>query len=174
MLESFVPDMYYKSIYDIDYKKLKSMKIKLILMDLDNTMTPSFCDIPSLKLKELIYTLKELGFKVVIFSNCPKKMIAPFMTELCIDACAFAMKPKKGKYERIKNKLKYTEKQIACIGDQLLTDVYGANKAGMLSILVNPISTRDLVTTRINRMVENYIMSKLEKKDLFVRGNYYE
>ena len=37
---SFLPDMYVKSIYQIDYKSLKNSGIKVILFDLDNTIVP--------------------------------------------------------------------------------------------------------------------------------------
>ena len=61
MLEKFIPDIYQKSIYTIDYKKLKNAGIKCILFDVDNTLVPSH--IKPIKCKDLIERLKEMGLK---------------------------------------------------------------------------------------------------------------
>ena len=51
------------------------------------------------------------------------------------------------------------------IGDQILTDIIGANRLGIKSILVNPIKRKtDHVFTRINRKLEKYIINKIIKK----------
>jgi len=54
-----------------------------------------------------------------------------------------------------------------------LTDVYGGNKVGIKTILVNPISTNDFKITKLNRMIENYIFKKLQGNQLLVKGKYY-
>ena len=69
-------------------------------------------------------------------------------------------------------KLKPTE--IACVGDQLLTDIFGANRLDLLSILVNPIGNTDFTITKFNRSIESFIYKKLEKKELLKKGKYYE
>ena len=60
-------------------------------------------------------------------------------------------------------------KEIAVIGDQVMTDVWGANRSGMYSILVEPINENDIWVTKINRMFERRILKKYlktnEKKD---------
>ena len=71
-----------------------------------------------------------------------------------------------------KFKYKYTE--LACIGDQLLTDIYGANKLDITSILVNPLTQHDYTITFVNRLIEKIVYDRLSKKDLLIRGKYYE
>ena len=68
-MDNFIPDMYQKSIYHIDYDKLKEDGIKCLLFDLDNTCVPFKDKEPNKKLKELFETLKDMDFKVIIFSN---------------------------------------------------------------------------------------------------------
>ncbi|MEG0799418.1 MAG: YqeG family HAD IIIA-type phosphatase [Bacilli bacterium] len=174
MLTKYVPDMYYKSIYTINYEKLLNRNIKCILFDLDNTLVSASVNSTSKELKELIYNIKNMGFKVIINSNSPKQRISSFMNELCIDACAFAMKPKINSYIKIMNKYNFKPSEVASVGDRLTTDIYGANKAQVLSILVNPISTKDLFATTINRKLEKIVLNKLRKKDLFTKGVYYD
>ena len=174
MVEEFMPDIYQKSIYYINYDKLYRKGIRCILFDLDNTITPAHVKKPTKRLKKLFDELKDKGFKLVIISNSPKYRIEPFKSYLNVDACAFALKPRKNKYERIMNKFKYKPSELAAIGDQLLTDIHGANKLDITSILVNPLTEHDYNITLINRLFERIIYGRLEKKDLFYRGKYYE
>ena len=69
MIELYKPDIYKKDIYSIDYLKLKSYGIKCLLLDLDNTLVTNYVKKPTRKLKDFIEKLKEMGFKVIIFSN---------------------------------------------------------------------------------------------------------
>ena len=62
----------------------------------------------------------------------------------------------------------------ASVGDQLLTDVLGANRLGITTILVNPISTNDFKITKFNRFTERIIINHFTKKGVFKKGEYYE
>ena len=77
-MEKYVPDIYQKSIYTIDYDKLKARGIKCLLYDLDNTLVPFDVKEANQKIKNLFDELKEKGFKVIIFSNSPKTRLKPF------------------------------------------------------------------------------------------------
>ena len=174
MIENFVPDIYQKSIYYINYDKLYKKGIRLILFDLDNTISPCHVKQPTKRLKKLFDELRDKGFKVIIMSNSPKYRIEPFKNYLNVDACAFSLKPRGNKYERIMQTFKYKPQEIAAVGDQLLTDIYGANKLDITSILVNPLTAKDFTVTFFSRVIEKRIINKLNKKDLFLKGKYYE
>lgn len=174
MIEKVIPDIYQKSIYYINYDKLYKKGIRCIIFDLDNTITPSHVKKPTKRLKKLFDELRDKGFKVIIMSNSPKHRIEPFKTYLNVDACAFSLKPRKNKYERIMEKFKYKHTEVAAVGDQLLTDIYGANKLDLTSILVNPLTDHDFTITLINRIIEKFIYDRLDKKELFMKGQYYE
>lgn len=174
MLNKFIPDIYQKSIYEINYKKLKNIGIKCLIFDLDNTIAPLNNKKPTKKLKDLIEELKDMKFKVIILSNSPKKRVEPFKDILAVDSAYFSFKPLKKKYKKILNIYNFKPYQIAAIGDQLLTDIWGANRMEFTSILVNPIGTTDYAVTKINRFIEPFIYNKLEKKELLKKGVYYE
>ncbi len=173
-MDYFVPDIYQKSIFSIDYKKLKKDGIKCLLLDLDNTLVPSGVKQPTPKAKKLVNNLKEMGFKVIILSNNSRKRLEPFKEELGVDCSSNSFKPLKIKYLKILKDLKYKESEIACIGDQFITDILGGNRVGIKTILVNPISRKDLKITQINRLIERYIKKILHRKGLFTVGRYYE
>ena len=173
-MENYIPDAYVKSIYYIDYEKLKEKGIKCILFDLDNTIVPLSIEKPNKKIKDFFKKLKELGFKIIIFSNSSKSRLKPFKEDLEVD-CAFSCKkPMRKKFDLIIKEYKYMISEIVIIGDNILTDILGGNKVGITTILVNPISNKEKMTTKISRIYEKKIINKLGKKELFYRGKYYE
>lgn len=174
MIDKFVPDKYFKSIYDINYKLLLKSGIKCLIFDISNTLEPESVHMPSRKVKDLFEDLREMGFRVVILSNNFKKDVTPFKELLCVDSSYLSFKPLKRKYKKVMKIYNYQDNEIACIGDQLFFDIYGANRMKFTSILVNPISTDEYTVAKINRKLENLVIKNLTKKDLFKRGRYYE
>ena len=173
-MEKFVPDIYQKSIYTINYQKLWNQGIKCLLFDLDNTLVPPSIKEPTTELKELFNDLKQMGFKLIIFSNSPKKRLKPFKEGLEVDCSASSKKPFQKKFLLVLSQYNYLVNEVAIIGDQILTDVLGGNKAGILTILVNPISKKDPIYTKFGRFIEKRIIKRLSKKSLFIKGKYYE
>ncbi len=173
-MDNFVPDMYQKSIFTIDYEKLKKSGIKCILFDLDNTIAPITSSSVDLKTKNLFEELKEMGFKIIIISNSGKQRVEPFKEGLNVDAAHSAKKPFKAKYLKILKLYDFLDNEVAAVGDQLLTDIYGANKMGFTSILVNPISKTDLIWTKFNRKLEARLMKKMAKKGVLEKEVYHD
>lgn len=174
MIDKFVPDMHAQSIYRINYEKLASIGIKCIIFDLDNTIAPVNIKEPAKEAKDLMFKIKDLGIRPILMSNSGKNRVEPFRNGLEIDSCASARKPFSKNYKKILSLYKIKPEEIACVGDQFLTDILGANKEGMTSILVNPISKQDRAATWINRCIEKIIIFILEKRDLFKKGKYYD
>ena len=173
-MDIFAPDIYEQSIFTIDYKTLKKSGIKCLLFDLDNTIAPIKSNQVGIKEKELLEGLQDMGFKVIIMSSSGKKRLEPFKEGFNVDTSAFSKKPLKAKYKKIMQIYDFKDTQIAAIGDQLITDIFGANRMGITSILVNPISKEDFIGTKINRLMEKFIMKKLAKKGLFTKGVYHD
>ena len=174
MKDLLIPDIYAQSIYTIDYKKLKEKGIKCLLFDLDNTIAQTYAKTPSKEIINKFEEIEELGFKVIILSNALKSRLKPFKEILNVDTSALSCKPLSFKYKKIMMMYNYDEKDIAAIGDQLYTDIKGANKLNITSILVNPLSKRESILTKYNRIKENKLFNKWEKQGIFERGVYYE
>ncbi|MGN1342354.1 MAG: YqeG family HAD IIIA-type phosphatase [Bacilli bacterium] len=173
-MDYFFPDVYQKSIYTINYDKLKENGIKCLLFDLDNTCVPYVDKTPTKKLGDLFDKLTTMGFKVIIFSNSPKSRLEPFKKVLNVDCCASARKPQKNKFLKVLNTYNYDLSEVAIIGDQLMTDIYGGNKVGIMTILVNPMSDIDMPLTKIYRFIEKKKINKMTKKGIFKVGRYYD
>ncbi len=173
MLDLFIPDIYAQSIYTINYKKLKKNGIKCLLFDLDNTIASYKVGEPSVDVKELFARL-ESDFKVIIISNSGKNRLRPFKEKLNVDVAFSSKKPLKGKYKKILDLYKFNINEVAAIGDQLLTDILGANRMGFTSILINRLAKEEITFTKINRFFEKRIMKKLSKKNILIYGEYYD
>ena len=172
-MSKFYPDLYQKSIYDINYKKLKKEGIKCLLFDLDNTCIPYKESVASDKLKKLFDKLKKLGFKVILFSNSPTKRLKKF-SSLGVDYNALSLKPISYNFRKVLKKYNYKKEEVCIIGDQLFTDIYGGNKVGIKTCLIEPLTNVDLLFTKILRYFETKKIKKFEKTGKFQRGDYYD
>ena len=54
--------------------------------------------------------------------------------------------------------------EVAVIGDQIFTDVYGGNRLNMLTILVEQIAIKDIWITKIKRPIEKYVLKCYKQK----------
>jgi len=172
-MEIFVPDVYQKSIFDINYKKLKKKGIKCLLFDLDNTIAPYTVTVPDNKIKDLFAELED-DFKVIIMSNSGKDRLRPFKEKLNVDVAVRSRKPLKKKYKKIMALYNFKDNEIACIGDQIMTDIFGGNRMGFTTVLVNPIGPIEPITTKFNRIFERMILKSFSDKGILEKGKYYE
>ena len=159
------PKFYLKSVKEINIELLTKNNIKGLILDIDNTLIDidkKFLD----GVEEWCENLKRQGIKVCILSNTSNKEKAQGVADkLEVPFINFAKKPvKKGFYQA--QKLLGIEKveEIAVAGDQLFTDILGANRVGMISILVEPVDKRDLWHTKIKRPIEEIFIRKYVKK----------
>lgn len=174
-MDNFIPDMYQKSIYHIDYDKLLDDGIKCILFDLDNTCVPYRDKEPNKKLIDLFESLKDMDFKLIIFSNATKRRIYPFKKKLNVDCLARAGKPSTRNFLKVLKMFHYELSDVCIIGDQLYKDILGGNKTGIKTILVNPMSLDDMFFTKyFIRPLERRKYKIMERKGLLTRGNYYD
>ena len=174
-MDNFVPDMYQKSIYYINYEELLNAGIKCLLFDLDNTCVPYEEKEPNDKLVELFNNLENMGFKIIIFSNATKKRIAPFKKKLNVDCLARAHKPSSKNFLKVLKMFNYNLSEAAIIGDQLYKDILGGNKTGIMTILVNPMSKKDMFITRlVFRNLEKIRYRQMARKKILIKGKYYE
>lgn len=166
-MDKYIPDIYQKSIYTIDYEQLQKRGIKCILFDIDNTLVPAYSKEIDDKLKSLFIEIKKFGIEPIIFSSNSDKRLDLFKNNLEIECYS----SKKNKIDVILSK--YKEPEIAIVGNQMLTNIADGNRIGITTILVNPISKRDRVTEIGKRRKEKRIMTKLRNNNLFVKGRYY-
>ncbi len=167
-MKVFRPKEYYKSIFDVDYDKLKSSKIKMIIFDLDNTILEVDKDLPKKEVKDLIAKLKK-DFIIVVASNNTKQRVGKVSKYLECDNLYSIGKPSKKIKKFIDQRYGINLINTCIIGDQIVTDIFMGNRLLMHTILVDPIGTKDLKVTYFNRFLEKIILKIIKLK----RGDYY-
>ena len=170
----FYPDIYAKNIYTINYNKLKDKGIKCLVFDLDNTLVPVKAKMTTREVETFIRRLRQNKFTVILMSNSPKKRVSLFNKSLDIPVFSFSMKPLKRKYKKMLKEYGFDLSEVAGIGDQIMTDIWGANKMGFTSILVDKMTKEDFKWTKLNRIVESLILKHFHHKKRFTKGEYYE
>mgnify|MGYP002441083472 CR=1 FL=1 len=162
--KNIIPDDYVSSIFDIDYNKLYSNGKRLILTDLDNTLISYKATEPTDELYKWKSELEGMGFEIIIVSNSGKKRVKHFANMLGIKYVNLSTKPLKRGFKKASKELNLPYNELAIIGDQIFTDIIGGNRCKMYTILVEPISTREMYITAIKRGFENKIIKQYMKK----------
>lgn len=156
----FYPKGYFKKVSEISIDYLKENKIKGLILDVDNTLIDYYKNISEETIR-WANKLKQNEIKMYILSNSNKKeKVKEVAQKLELEYSYFGMKPLKRGFKKAKQILGLENSEIAVIGDQLFTDVIGANRMKMFSILVEPIEEKDILITLIKRPIENYIKKK--------------
>lgn len=161
----FIPNEIYETIYDIDFNKLYDEGKRFILFDLDNTLLPYDIPLADDKLRKLLFTIKDIGFTILIVSNNSNERVTKFCDDLSLQCITKAKKPLKNGFKRALKKLSFPNKnKVVSIGDQLMTDVLGAKRVGIYTILVKPLKkSNEKWYTRYNRKMEKHVLKRIKK-----------
>lgn len=162
------PNLYCKNVMAITMDILQKNNIKGLILDVDNTLIDIDRNMDP-RVKEWVDELKKDGIKMCIVSNTNKVDKVKKVSEtLDLPYFYFAKKPFKGGFKKAKELLQLEYENIAAVGDQIMTDVVGANRCKIFSILVEPISEKDIFITKVKRPIERLIinryLSKLKKE----------
>ncbi len=158
------PKLYLNSVKEISMQLLKQHNLKGLILDVDNTLIDYDKNMPD-GVKQWAEDLKQNGILLCIVSNSNhKEKVENVAKQLDIPYIYFAKKPSKSGLKKAKQMLKLQNEQIGVVGDQILTDILGANRSKMFPILVKPINEKDIWITRIKRPLENKIIEKYQKK----------
>lgn len=157
------PKQYYNSVKEITLENLQNNNIKGLILDVDNTLIDYNKNMPS-GIKKWAENLKQNNIKLYIVSNSNhKEKVEKVANILDIPYTYFAKKPLKSGLKKAQKALELSNSQIAVVGDQIFTDIIGANRMKMYPILVKPINQKDIWITKFKRPLENKIIQKYLK-----------
>ena len=154
---SLIPDHAFKKITEITPQFLHSRGINLLLLDLDNTIAPYYVEAPEKAVLRWCETMEKNGVKLYLFSNSHVNgRVDSFATALGIGAIKDAGKPSTAAIKNALAEAGRETRQAALVGDQIFTDVLGANRAGISSIIVDPITFKPVCWQNILRRLRYY------------------
>ena len=157
-LERFFPDEYYNSTYDIDFEALYESGVRGLIFDIDNTLVPHGAPADE-RSKELFSRLRDIGMKCMLLSNNREKRVKSFAEGVIYTGYIFkGNKPARGGYFKAMEQMGTDSGNTVFIGDQLFTDVWGAKRAGIKSILVHQIDKKEEIQIVLKRILENIVL----------------
>lgn len=157
MFDMFFPDRYVASAYVIDYENLYKEGFKGLIFDIDNTLVPHGAPADK-RAVELFERLKRIGFKCCLISNNQEPRVKMFNERIQVDYVYNAHKPSVKNYKKAMEIMGTGTGDTLFIGDQLFTDVWGAKRAGIQSILVKPIHPKEEVQIVLKRYLERIVL----------------
>jgi len=157
MLKRFYPDEYLDSVYSINFDDLKKKGYKGVLFDIDNTLVPHGAPADK-RIKEFFAHLRELGMDYCLISNNQLSRVKPFADAVNAKFIENAHKPSGKNYKAAMNMMNCDTTNSIFVGDQIFTDVYGAKRVGMRTILVKPIHPSEEIQIVLKRCLEKIVL----------------
>ena len=151
------PDACADSAYDIPYQKMYDLGYRGIIYDIDNTLVPHGAPADQRAIA-LFKRLHALGYQTMMLSNNKEPRVKMFCDAVDAEYIYKAGKPNPANYREAMKRMHTDEKNTLFVGDQIFTDVWGANKAGIYSILVKPIHPKEEIQIVLKRYLEKVVL----------------
>ena len=164
MFEKFYPNVILDKVQDISMEKLDKNNIKGLILDIDNTLVPEHMKEADENAVKWIERIKAADFKLCIVSNASKKRVIKFNERLQLYAIHRASKPGTRAFEKAGRLMDFKNENIAVVGDQVFTDIYGGNRVNMFTILVTPIHKKENLFVMLKRLPEKLVLRSYYKK----------
>ena len=167
MLKTFYPDDYIASTYVIPFEELYKKGYRGLIFDIDNTLVPHGAPADERAIV-LFERLRKIGFDTCLISNNQEPRVQPFADKVGSKYVFDAHKPSTKNYKKAMELMKTRKENTLFVGDQLFTDVWGAKRTGIKSILVKPIHPKEEIQIVLKRYLEKIVLffykrSKREK-----------
>lgn len=157
MFKKLYPTKYLDSSYSIDYEQLYRSGIRGLIYDIDNTLVEHGMPATERAIK-LFEQLRSIGFDTCLISNNKEPRVKPFADAVGSKYVYDAHKPSRKNYIRAMELMGTDTGNTYFIGDQIFTDVYGANRVGIPSILVKPIHPKEEIQIVLKRKLEKIVL----------------
>ena len=164
LFETFYPDAWMDSTYQIDFDELYKKGYRGLIFDIDNTLVPHG-EPADERAKALFAHLKELGFSCCLLSNNQLERVQMFNKDVQVYFIEDAHKPSRKNYRKAMELMHTDLSNTMFIGDQLFTDVWGANRAGMYSLLVKPIDPHEEIQIVLKRYLEKIVLFFYKRRE---------
>ena len=163
MLEMFYPRRYEVSTYVIPFDYYHAQGMQGVIFDIDNTLVPHGAPADERALL-LFRRLHGLGFQTLLLSNNKEPRVKSFAEQVHSPYIYKAGKPGVRNYNRAVQQMGLAKEEVLFVGDQLFTDVYGANRAGIYGILVKPINPKEEIQIVLKRYLEAIVLYFYKQK----------
>lgn len=164
-MKKLFPDLYVNSISEITASMLREKGMEAVVLDIDNTLVPHNDPEPTKEVMDFLSDMKKSGIKVCVVSNNRYARVEPFCKRIGVEYFVHgALKPRKYGYVQAARILKSDCGRTAAVGDQIFTDIWGGNRAGCFTILVEPLDKNsENILIKFKRIFEKPFIRKVMK-----------
>ena len=141
---SLLADVEVRKITELEPQWFSARDIRLVLLDFDNTIVPYTTDVPTEKMRAWIEAMKASGIGLCVVSNSKKPRVVTFCKTYGLDCVTHAKKPFQKGISECLARFHLAPETAALVGDQIYTDVLGANCAQLTSILISAIDNHTI------------------------------
>ena len=166
-MSKFHPTVSLNGITEITLELLSTLGVKGLIVDIDNTLTTHNNPAISQEIAAWVQHMKDSEVPMVIMSNNYEDRVKDFAEIIALPYVYMAKKPLASGFaraEEILQKEGITKSEIAIVGDQLFTDIYGGNRYGITTIHVMPILPEEGWSFRLRRWLEHRILKRYHAK----------
>lgn len=163
MIERFYPDEYLESVYDIDFDMYYNQGIRGIISDIDNTLVPHGAPATD-EIAELFQKIHAKGIDTCLISNNQEPRVEPFAYAVDSKYIFNAHKPSTKNYINAMKLMGTDTSSTLFIGDQIFTDIWGANRAGIQTVMVRQIDKKEEIQIVLKRIPEKFVLWRWRKK----------
>lgn len=157
MFRKFYPYEYVDSVFVIDYEKIFRKGFRGVIFDIDMTLVPHGED-STPAVDALFKRIHAVGLKTLLLTNNDTARVERFIKNIDTPYICDANKPEPAAYLKAVELLGIKKDAAIFIGDQIFTDILGANKAGLASILVKYVTAHEEKNIGIRRRIEKFIL----------------
>ena len=163
MLNKLYPDTYLDSVDDIDFEMYYKKGIRGIVSDIDNTLVPhgAPADEHIIKVFEKIHGM---GIDTCLISNNKKLRVEPFAKAVISKFIYDAHKPSRESYKKAMELMNTDKESTLFIGDQIFTDIWGANRTGIETVMLKQIDKKEEIQIILKRIPEKLILWLWKRK----------
>ncbi len=158
MFKKFYPDFRFNSIADINADFFRENKINFAVLDIDNTLVSYKTERADALAREFLDMLSENGIKYAFASNNHKKRVELFAKDFDAHFVSRALKPFAVGVKQAMQRMGAKKEETVLIGDQVFTDIYAGKRAGIKTIMVNPIDAKETPFFRVKRYFERIVL----------------
>lgn len=160
MIKKLLPDYTVKNVSLLDEGFYKSNGIKAVIFDIDNTLVAHTEPTPPDDVLAYFNLLDKWGIKYSVVSNNTVERVTSFCSQLGVPFYGKALKPRKKYLKRVITEMNVTAAETALVGDQLFTDMLGANRMKLCSVLVTAVGEDETSFVSFKRKFERKILAK--------------
>lgn len=165
MLKKFTPDFMFEKYNEITPDFLKSIGVKALIIDIDNTLVPYEQPSPNEEIIKWFNSLNKAGIKAALISNNNNLRVQTFNKNLMLPAFSNARKPSRKCLIEAMKTMGSNKENSAVLGDQLFTDCFAGKRLDLRAIIIPPIKDKPTLLFKFKRSLEKPIIKKFKRRN---------